>query len=69
MFAKRAARRRETRRIELADAAVFAQQCRSWRGCEGRRFQAGRSYKLPIFVGAAGEQERLEPGTVLTDNH
>jgi hypothetical protein len=22
-----------------------------------------------IFVGAAGEQERLEPGAVLTDNH
>ena len=24
---------------------------------------------LPIFVGAAGEEERLEPGAVLTDNH
>jgi hypothetical protein len=54
-------------RIELADAAEFGQEGRSWRGCAGLRFQTRRSCsKTARFVGAANEKGWLERSVLRT---
>src|ERR1019366_3050136 len=49
----------KTGRVELADAAAFAQQWGSWRGSGGLRFQARRSYKYACFAEGASRRRRL----------